>query len=327
MGALWRSQANRLSSIAVEVCWRPAQGDASGDFHDVVDLADGRIAVFLGDAPAFGPRAAELADELRFFLRRAIRTERDGAAALGALDDHLADRGTDTIATAVCAVLHPAERRLEVTNAGHLPILVATATGARFLDERADPPLGVKARRQPVGYQLTADASVFFLTDGLVERRGASIDDGLGAALEEARQLTGGSAGAAELARRVTERLGQPEDDATVVSVRLLPAQAARDNTHRVSLRLFVDPADIRSARAERVARELARTMGGLVPFDLEVIDITVSADAAEEEGVMAAPTVVRLLPAPQMRVVGNVRSPGELARALQLPYAEEIDL
>src|SRR5579875_3746009 len=114
MAALWRSQANRLSSIAVEVCWRPAQGDASGDFHDVVDLADGRIAVFLGDA-------------LRFFLRRAIRTARDGAAALGALDDHLADRGTDTIATAVCAVLHPAERRLEVTNAGHLPILVATA--------------------------------------------------------------------------------------------------------------------------------------------------------------------------------------------------------
>jgi circadian clock protein KaiB len=227
----------------------------------------------------------------------------------------------------VCAVLHLADRRLEVTNAGHLPILVATTTGARFLDERADPPLGVNARRRPVGYQLTADTSVFFLTDGLVERRGASIEEGLGAALEVARQLTGGSAGAAELARRVTDRLGQPEDDATVVSLRLLAAHPARDNGPRVSLRLFVDPADIRSARAERVARELAGAMGRLVQFELEVVDITVSADAAEEEGVMAAPTVVRVLPAPRMRVVGNVGSPGELARALQLPHAEEVDL
>lgn len=39
--ARWRTQATRLQSIAVEVCWRPFDGKVAGDFSDFVDLHDG----------------------------------------------------------------------------------------------------------------------------------------------------------------------------------------------------------------------------------------------------------------------------------------------
>lgn len=331
MPGLWRTQGSRVQSVSVEVCWRPGQGESSGDFHDVIDLASGRVAVVLGDAPAFGPAAAELGEELRFDLRRALRSSGDATSALRILDERLARHGPDKIATAVLAVLDENRREAEVVNAGHLPILVASADGNHFLNDRVDPPIGVPSDRVPVRYPLIHDTSLFFFTDGLVERRGASLEDGLSTLLRCTSGLTAGAACASELARRATDRLGQPSDDATIMSVRLrfgspMGTSPTGVPLGRVLLRLYVDPGDMHSAQAERVVGELVGRLSGRVDIDLEVLDITVSARSAETEGVMAAPTVVRILPEPKLRVVGGLRSASELVRALQLPYFEEPD-
>lgn len=331
MPGLWRTQGSRVQSVSVEVCWRPGQGESSGDFHDVIDLAGGRVAVLLGDAPAFGPAAAELGEQLRFDLRRALRAAADPTSALRILDERLTEHGPDKIATAVLAVLDESRREAEVVNAGHLPILVASADGNHFLNDRFDPPIGVPADRVPVRYPLIHDTSLFFFTDGLVERRGASLEDGLTTLLRCTSGLTAGAACASELARRATDRLGQPNDDATIMSVRLRAGSAMGAvppgrTPGRVRLRLYVDPGDMHSAQAERVVEQLVSRLSGRVDVDVEVFDITVSARPAEAEGVMAAPTVVRLLPEPKLRVVGGLRSASELARALQLPYIEEPD-
>ena len=350
MPGLWRSSANRIQSVTVEVCWRPAQGETSGDFHDMVDLRDGRVAVILGDAPSSGPAAAELGEELRFELRRSLRTAGQGSDILRPLDDLLVSRGMDKIATVVCAVLDPVARRAEVINAGHLPILAAAGTGARFLEDRVDPPLGVATARRPITYDLSDDSALFMFTDGLVERRGASLSDGLSVALEAATGMTGAAASATELARRATERLGQPNDDATAVSVRLRspepfsrvtaghlepnrpagstrrPDGSERSDRGRVALRVYLDPEDLMSIRAQRVVEDMVRRLAPYLAVEVDFIDITVSTGLAESDAVMAAPTVVRLLPRPAVRVVGGLRSPAGLARALQLPYSEEID-
>ncbi len=342
MPGLWRSSASRVQSVAVEVCWRPAQGDASGDFHDLIDLHDGRVVVLLGDAPASGPAAAELADQLRFELRRVLRTTIHGPDVMRPLDEVLATRGMDKIATVVCAVLDPARRVAEVTNAGHLPILATSGSGARFLEDRVDPPLGVARPRRSISYDLSDDSALFMFTDGLVERRGGSLEDGLAVALDVARGLTGAAASAAELARRATERLGQPTDDATAMSVRLRsPEPFGRDGrgalarpvppytgprTPSVALRVYLDPTDLISMRAQSVVETLVRELSDRVHLEVDFIDITASTHLADADGVLAAPTVVRLRPAPQVRVVGGLRSAGELAGALQLPYSEEFD-
>lgn len=324
MPALWRTQATRLQSVAVEVCWRPAQGGVTGDFHDVIDLHDGRFVVILGDAPGSGTPAAELGEELHFQLRRAFRTTDSGPEVLSRLDDRMSREHPDAIATVICALLDPDRAEAVVTNAGHPPIVVSGVAAARFLNGSSDPPLGVPTQRQAIVHPLGRDSALFMYTDGLVERRGEPIGDGLRVLLDAARGLTGAVAWASELARRTTARLGQPTDDATVVSVDLTRMPAHHPDAGRVALRVYLDPRDLRSASTEEVVRELADRLLSTVRVDVEAIDVTVSPGRAEADGVMAAPTVIRVSPGPPIRVVGALRSASQLAAALQLPYPEE---
>lgn len=328
MPARWRTQATRVQSVAIEVCWRPVDGEAAGDFYDVLDLRDGRVVLIIGDAPGSGPEAAELGEALRFQLRRAFRRTEHVSDALRMVDRSLVGVGDDVIATAVCGVLYPAEGRLEVANAGHLPILLSVGSQARFLEAESDPPLGTDTDRRVVPYELEADAALFLFTDGLIERREASLEHGLSTLLRAGQGLTGASAWASELARRATDLLGQPTDDATVMSVRLTNARAGRTPASapagRVVLRLYVDPDDPRSVRTEAVVRQLADRLEGTAAVELEVMELTSSSREAEADGVLAAPTLIRLLPTPPLRVIGGLRSADELARALQLPFPQE---
>lgn len=326
MPGLWRTQASRFQSLSLEICWRPAQGEVSGDFYDVIDLQDGRVAVFLGDAPASGPAAAEIADEVRYRLRRNFRWTDRPNEALRPVDEYLSGRSPEALVTVVCAVLDPVAGRAEVSNAGHLPILVVSGNSATFLNGQSDPPLGVVADRRLTTYSLEREAALFMFTDGLVERRDTSLDSGLAVALSAAQGLTGALAWASELARRTTAELGQPSDDATVVSMTLRrPATVGTAPApERVVLRLYVDRHDLESDRAERAVTEMARKLAGRVRIEVEVADISESVGSAEVDGVMATPTVVRVLPPPMVRVVGGLRSPSELARTLQLPSWEE---
>lgn len=373
MPARWRTQATRLQSIAVEVCWRPFDGEVAGDFSDLVDLQDGRLVVIVGDAPGFGSPAAELADKVRFELRRALRASDSPDEVMERLDRMVAAQHPDAIVTAVCAVIDPASQIAEVSSAGHLPILMRTTTGVSYLDRSGDPPLGLAVPRTTQCYRLDHDAILFFFTDGVVERRGRSLDHGLQVLADVGRGVLPAAAWASEVARRATERLGEPTDDATVLSVRLAEAAGSRDmhavpgagtpvspatlqaldpadqgggavvvawqpgpagdrgaadalvraGEVTVSLRLYVDRRDLRSARTEAVVRAMAARLDGGLTVDLQVVDLAEAGPLAEEDGVLAAPTVIRLSPEPVVRVIGGLREPVDLARALQLPYPD----
>lgn len=419
MPARWRTQATRLQSLAVEVCWRPFDGEVAGDFSDLVDLQDGRVAAVLGDAPGFGPPAAELADKVRYSLRRALRETDSPEEVMSRLDLMIAREHEDVIVTAVCAVVDPGTHIAEVSSAGHLPILTRTGTEATYLDRGSDPPLGVVATRSTQCYLLERDATLFFFTDGLVERRNRSLDLGLQVLADLAADMPPAAAWASELARRATEQLGQPTDDATVLSVRLaettvaliVPAVGADHGApgtgvagHRaaagaasgvvvgsadgfvgaaggaggtvagpatvgaggpagggargaaanvvvgwqqraeptgpahdgapaipiggdgpeVVLRVYVDSGDLRARRTRAVVQELVDRLAGELEVAVEVVDLRAAGAQAEADGVLAAPTVLRLSPAPVVRVIGGLRSAADLARALQLPFPED---
>ncbi|HVM07957.1 MAG TPA: SpoIIE family protein phosphatase [Acidimicrobiales bacterium] len=311
-----------MHSAVVETCWRPMAGDAAGDFHDVIDLRDGCTAIVVGDAPGFGPRAAAIADQLRAEIRQAFNAGHDPVKVFEGLDGMLGrgePRDEPIIATATCVVIDPASREVRLVNAGHLPPLLATTSGVEVVDGHADPLLGIAAKRRLHTRRLQQDATLFLYTDGLVERRGRSLDDSLRGLAELCAELTSGTAWASELARRALERFGEPADDVTVLSARITASRSSTPMTP-VRLRVYVDRRDLRSTHTESLVRELAGRLRTLLDVRFEVVDVADRDVDVTGGGVMATPTVVRVSPAPLVRVVGNLTSVTELATLLQLP-------
>lgn len=305
-------------------------GDVAGDFHDVIDLRDGRVAIVIGDVAGVGPEAAEQADELQAELHRLFRRSDSPADVLACIDDRL-NRANGPYATMACALVDPVARRVDVASAGHPPILVANGLEAHLLDGAVGPPLGIPAARVATTYPLSGDAALFLYTDGLVERRATSLETTLDQLVRAGRGLHGAIASASELARRTTARLGQPADDATVVSVRILATGARRIDAGsqlggrtRVVLRIYLNSHDLRSTRTEAVVKELALRTRETLDFVMELIDISQPGVDVEDDGILAAPTIVRVRPDPVIRVVGSVQSVEQLAHALQLPLRQE---
>ncbi len=325
MPARWRTQSISMQSLLVEACWRPMVGDVAGDFHEVIDLNDGRVVVVIGDVAGVGLQAAEKADDIKALLHRVFRRTDDPSEAFGIVDADLERSGSDLYATISLAVVDPAVRRVHLASAGHLPPLVTNGVEAHLLESAGGPPLGLSSSRRSIWPSISGESALFFYTDGLVERRQSSLDEALDRLCEVGRGLHGAVASAAELARRATSRLGQPGDDATIVSVRFL-SDAARQGGEgggsrpNIRLRVYVDSGDLRSTRMESIINELAVRSGASLEFTVEILDVNKSGVDTERDGILAVPTVVRVSPTPAVRVVGGVSSADELARALQLP-------
>ena len=85
------------------------------------------------------------------------------------------------------------------------------------------------------------------------------------------------------------------------------------------SFRLYVAGQTVRSQAAEANLRALceSRVPGG---YELEVVDAVEQPGLAEEERILATPTVVRLAPLPQRRVIGDMSDHQRAAYALGLP-------
>jgi serine phosphatase RsbU (regulator of sigma subunit) len=82
-------------------------------------------------------------------------------------------------ATLCLLTLEPDTGRIRLASAGHLPPLLHTPAGVRFLEPRG-PLLGINAARpDDMEFVLPHDSTLVLYTDGLVERRDVDIDVGL----------------------------------------------------------------------------------------------------------------------------------------------------
>jgi serine phosphatase RsbU (regulator of sigma subunit) len=162
----------------------PAErGGVSGDWYDVFVLPSGGLCVVVGDVVGRGFAAAEEMGQLRSTLRAHAFFSSDPAEALTRLNQQVQyfDRPR-MMATAQLAMLEPAFERLHVSSAGHLPPVLALPGGhASLVDVLNDPPVGVSNGRPRRSTTITVPegALLCFYTDGLVERRGISLDVGL----------------------------------------------------------------------------------------------------------------------------------------------------
>jgi PAS domain S-box-containing protein len=213
---------------SVAVRYRPAVGalNVCGDWYDLVDLEEGRIAVTVGDVVGHGLEAACVMGQLRSALSAAVRVAEGPAEALDALGLYARSVEGAESTTAVLAAIDHEAGTVTYSSAGHLPPAVLDPTGAvRFLDKATDPPLGARVKHVPRPQARTyfAEGSVLVLyTDGLIERRGEDIYAGLG-----------------RLADCLTRhRALGAEELADVLLTDLLPSTGNTDDTALVILRL-----------------------------------------------------------------------------------------
>jgi serine phosphatase RsbU (regulator of sigma subunit) len=121
---------------------------------------------------------------MRSALRAYALDAADPATALRLLDRKIQYFEPDAMATVLYGLYAPATGELTVSSAGHLPpVLAAPGTPAGPVSLRPDPPIGTAddpARRSAV--VLVPPGSLLgCFTDGLVERRGQVIDEGISA--------------------------------------------------------------------------------------------------------------------------------------------------
>jgi len=151
-----------------------------GDWHDVIALPGGRAALVIGDAMGHGPEAAAAMVQLRTAARVLADQELPPWQVLRGLDRIIATFTTAPFATCVCSVIDPTGSCLS-SRAGHPPpVLVLPDGKARLLDLPPGLPLGLGEESfEETMTKLPAGATLALYTDGLVESRTRSIDDGL----------------------------------------------------------------------------------------------------------------------------------------------------
>jgi anti-sigma regulatory factor (Ser/Thr protein kinase) len=130
------------------------------------------------------------------------------------------------MATLLYLVLDPEHGEVRFANAGHVPPLVIPPEGeAEYLQSAPNPPLGVfeSPNHREMTTQLAPGATIVLYTDGLVEERGVSIDQGLEALRLAASQ---DACHPNELCERLVAAMlaiHPANDDIAVLALRVLP--------------------------------------------------------------------------------------------------------
>jgi serine phosphatase RsbU (regulator of sigma subunit)/PAS domain-containing protein len=223
----------RLSQHArVETAGRYLPGtegmEVGGDWYDVVEAGDG-LALVIGDVQGHGVQAAATMGQLRSAVRAFALGDRPPEEVMGGTNHLLIDLDPGQFASCCYVRLDPATGLARVVNAGHPPPLLRHPDGrTQVVDLPDGVVLGVDARAHyPVSeLRLEPGAILALYTDGLVERPGHDIDDGIAAlrtALADAgapseRPLGDIADRLTATARQATDR---PDDIALLLATRL----------------------------------------------------------------------------------------------------------
>ncbi|MEU9871948.1 GAF domain-containing SpoIIE family protein phosphatase [Actinomadura sp. NPDC048021] len=163
----------------------PARSGVGGDWYEVVPLPGGRIAVVIGDSLGHGVTAAAAMGQLRVAAHTLVRCGFPPGEVLARLDAIAQELDAAQFATCLCLVCDPATLRCEMASAGHPPPLLALPDGTvRHFAVAHGLPLGVSDEEHPADHpQVSATippgATLAFYTDGLVESRMRTVDDGV----------------------------------------------------------------------------------------------------------------------------------------------------
>ncbi|GAB2866615.1 SpoIIE family protein phosphatase [Nocardioides pacificus] len=228
--------------VAVRYASAAEAAQVGGDWYDAFLQAEGSTMIVIGDVVGHDTAAAAAMGQLRNLLRGiAVTTGAGPAEVLRRVDEAISLLQIDTTATVLVARLEQTaeEReqgvtRLRWSNAGHPPPMIvehpetldAPAGQAQVLWATSpDLLLGLnpRAERGEAVHVLPRGSTVLLYTDGLVERRGQSLDEGIERLAAVLTELVDADLTLDEICNALLLRMlpDQPEDDVALVAVRL----------------------------------------------------------------------------------------------------------
>lgn len=241
---------------------RPLQ--VGGDWYDIVDLDDGRIALIVGDCVGHGLAAATVMGQLRSACRALLLERPSPSAALTGLDHFAARLPGARCTTAFCAVLSPDTGELVYSSAGHPPPIMVHSDGTMaLLDGARATPLGLSLdpSRPEHRETLPPRSTLLLYTDGLVERRREALDAGIARAADLVQENR--DTGLDDLAREVMSRLAPSDgyqDDVALVLYRQpaplevdFPAEASYLTETRAALKDWLSRAGVDADQSLKV--------------------------------------------------------------------------
>ena len=172
--------ASDLPTVAARYLPQASNLTVGGDWYDVLDLGGGRRGLIVGDCVGHGLEAATAMGALRNVSRALLADGRGPAEVIASLDRFATTLPAAACATVVCAVVDLAEQTVTYSNAGHPPPLLVHDDQVIWLDQALATPLAVdEPTRREARLEVRPDDLLVMYTDGLIERRNESLDDGL----------------------------------------------------------------------------------------------------------------------------------------------------
>lgn len=288
----------RMDGVQIAARYLPGTRDVDvgGDWFDAVELSNGRLGLVVGDVVGKGITAAASMGQLRNALRALSMDGLKPSSALAKLDRLASDTLETTFATVVYASLDTTTGILRFSSAGHPPPLIACPDGrVELLEGGRGLPLGTGLQpkyRQSV-VELPAGSIVILYSDGLVERRGTSIDEGIDALVAAVREAP---LDAERLLEHVLGRIVLAEadraDDIAIIAARFLPV-APRSLDLRVvsresslpfvrdALRTWLDGTELPRREAEDLILAAWEACANAVEHAADPVDDVVSVRAA----------------------------------------------
>lgn len=216
------SEPPRPDSLEVAARCLPVNGHVvGGDWYDIVPLPAGRTGIIIGDVMGHGPEAAAVMAQLRAAARALAQLDPQPSELLRQLDRTATTLRDVPLATCAYAVIDPAEASCTLAAAGHLPAVLALPDGSTRTPE---PPPGQSLGLSIGTYgqtrtALPPGATLALYTDGLVETRTRSFDEGIAVLRAELAAATGPLDARCDALIQSLAPL--PEDDTTLVLARI----------------------------------------------------------------------------------------------------------
>jgi serine phosphatase RsbU (regulator of sigma subunit) len=203
--------------------------EVGGDFYDLLPLPDGSTALVIGDVVGHDVAAAAAMGHLRGLIRACLwdAANPDPSTVLARVDRLVQGLRVAAFATMVYVrAVHPeipgGTWLLQVANAGHPPPLLRLPDGSvRPFDGATGLVVGVdeSAKRETRTTEAPPGTTLLLYTDGLVERPGEDLDQGIRELCERIAAAPA-DAGPRELCDAAVSGRLDRRDDVALIAVR-----------------------------------------------------------------------------------------------------------